>query len=90
MNHSTPANDKGTGQGRKRKEASPIAKGQDYSVLLRKQALSASPVLKRRKEVEVISSDDEEIIFNTGSSGIKKTTMGLDRSMEVDLSLIHI
>ena len=54
----------GTGS-RKRKEASPIQKGQDYSIILRKQEVSASPALKRKKE----DSSDEEITF------LKKATV---------------
>ena len=70
--------------------ASPIASGQDYSIILRRQIQSASPVLKRRKEVAAQeSSEDEEVIIT--STAINRN-MGLNRSvnegvnMETDMS----
>ena len=44
---------------RKRKTASPIKAGQDYSYILRCQEISASPALKKSKEAERCVRDEE-------------------------------
>ena len=50
---------------RKRKVSSPIKPGQDYSVVLRKQEISASPALKKHKDLEEHSEEDtdDEVIL---------------------------
>ena len=73
---------------KKRKVASPIKASQDYSYLLRRQEQSASPALKKRKELkdkaEELSSDEEISFLNTARVKGRMATQKENANMETD------